>query len=142
MQEVGLEELNIVQNKEKKMSEKKYDYTINPFYRYKGKVDRVVDGDTVDATIDLGFGIWMKQRFRIDAFDAPETFRPRNEAEKEHGEAAKKRAVELLIDKDLIFNTSKDIGMYGRYGATITLPDGRKFNEVMINEGFQKRENY
>jgi micrococcal nuclease len=121
---------------------KKYDYHLNPFYKYKGKVDRVVDGDTVDATLDLGFGIWMKQRFRIDDFDAPETFRPRNEEEKKHGEKAKKRAVELLMDKDLIFTTSKEIGVYGRYGTSITLPDGRKFGEVMISEGYEKHDSY
>lgn len=121
---------------------KKYDYNLNPFYHFKGKVDRVVDGDTVDATLDLGFGIWMKQRFRIDDFDAPETFRPKNEAERKHGKAAKKRAIELLMDKDLIFTTSKKIGVYGRYGASITLQDGRKFSEVMINEGYEKRDNY
>jgi len=124
------------------MVEKKYEYNLNPFYNYKGKADKVVDGDTVDATVDVGFGIWVKQRFRIDDFDAPESWRPRNEAEKAHGEAAKARAKELLMDKDLVFTTSKEIGVYGRYGASITLSDGTKFKDVMISEGFQKKDSY
>lgn len=124
------------------MVETNYSYSINPFYHYKGKVDRVVDGDTVDATVDVGFGIWVKQRFRIDGYDAPETFRPRNEAEKIHGKAATARAKELLEGKDLIFTTSKEIGVYGRYGASITLPDGTLFKDKMIQEGYSKKDEY
>ena len=124
------------------MVEKKYEYSLNPFYNYKGRVIRVVDGDTVDAYLDMGFGIFMNQRLRIDSFDAPESWRPRNEAEKVHGEAAKARAKELLEGHELIFTTSKEIGMYGRYGTSITLPNGKKFGEVMVNEGFAKKKNY
>jgi len=115
---------------------------VTGLYQYKAKVTRVVDADTVDAELDLGFGIKMNQRFRIDGFDAPETWRPLNEAEKEHGERATKRAIELLFDKDLLFRSSKIPGIYGRYGVCIWLPDGRKFSEVMISEGFSKQEEY
>jgi len=124
------------------MVEEKYEYKLNPFYRYKGVVDRVVDGDTVDATIDVGFGTFTKQRLRIDDYDAPESWRPRNEAEKIHGEAAKERARELLEAKTVIFTTSKAVGIYGRYGASIELVDGTKFRDVMISEGFEKRDEY
>lgn len=124
------------------MVEKKYEYNLNPFYQYKGRIDRVVDGDTVDAYLDMGFNVYTKQRLRIDSFDAPESWRPKTEAEKVHGEAAKERAKELLEGFELIFTTSKAVGIYGRFGASITLPDGRKFSEVMISEGFQKKENY
>jgi len=122
--------------------EKKYTYNLNPFYRYKGLVLRVIDGDTVDVLLDLGFGMSTKQRLRIDDYDAPESWRPRNEAEKKHGEEAKAKAKELLDGKTLIFTTSKAVGIYGRYGASITLEDGRKFRDVMINEGLQKRDEY
>ena len=124
------------------MVEKKYEYNLNPFYCYRGIVDRVVDGDTVDATLDVGFGIFTKQRLRIDDFDAPESWRPRNEAEKVHGEAAKARAKELLEGKEVTFTTSKAIGIYGRYGASIELSDGTKYKDIMISEGYQKRESY
>ena len=124
------------------MTEPKQEYNLNPFYKYKAVVDRVVDGDTVDATIDVGFSIAMKQRFRIDDFDAPESWRPRNEAEKVHGEAAKERARELLEGKEVIFTTSKAIGMYGRYGASITFIDGTLFRDIMISEGLEKKDEY
>lgn len=112
------------------------------FYKYNGRVTRVVDGDTVDAELDLGFGIMMHQRFRIDEYDAPEIYHPSNEAEKIHGKEATARAIQLLAEEELVFITSKQIGIYGRYGAQIRLPDGRDFGDVMIQEGFSKKEKY
>lgn len=111
-------------------------------YKYKGRIKRVVDADTVDAELDLGFGITMTQRFRIDGFDAPETWRPRNEAEKIHGTEATQRAIQLIEEEDLIFITSKTAGIYGRYGAQIFLKDGRDYAEVMLQEGFGKKDEY
>lgn len=115
-------------------------------YTYKGEVFNVVDGDTVDAKLDLGFGITMNQRFRIIDLDTPEIFRPRNEAEKQHGREAKLRAQDLLqhgpVSYNLIFHTSKKPGIYGRYAAKITLADDRDFAEVMVSEGYSKKESY
>lgn len=111
-------------------------------YAYKGVIDRVVDADTMDVTLDMGFGMYTKQRLRIDGFDAPETWRPKNEEERKHGEAATKRAKELLDSDELIFKTAKIAGIYGRFSAEIILPDWRNFSEVMISEGFEKREEY
>jgi endonuclease YncB( thermonuclease family) len=122
--------------------EKKLEYNLDPFYKYKGRIIRVVDADTMDVYLDMGFNMFTNQRLRIDDYDAPETWRPRNEAEKEHGLAATIRAKELLEGFELIFTTSKAVGIYGRFGASITLSDGRKFGEVMINEGFAKKETY
>ena len=42
-------------------------------YEYKAKLDRVIDGDTVDAMIDLGFDTWVHKRIRLEGIDAPET---------------------------------------------------------------------
>ena len=111
-------------------------------YQYKAKIIRVVDADTVDADVDVGFGLTMRQRFRLNDYDAPETFRPRNEAEKIHGKKATERAIELLIDKDILLKSTKVAGIYGRFGADIWLEDGRNFVEVMISEGYEKKENY
>lgn len=118
------------------------EYKVIDLYQYKGKINRVVDADTVDAQLDLGFGITMTQRFRIQNYDAPETWKPRNEAEKQHGKEATARAIELLMEKDILFQSSKVPGIYGRYGATIWLEDGRNFGEVMISEGFAKKKDY
>lgn len=112
------------------------------FYKYHGRVKRVVDADTVDAELDLGFGIKMHQRFRIDGFDAPETWRPRNEAEKNHGAEATMRAIQLLAEEDLIFLTTKTARFFDQYRAQIRLKDGRDYGNVMIAEGFSKKETY
>ena len=57
-------------------------------YIYRGKLDRVVDGDTIDALIDVGFDIWVKKRIRYKGLDAWES-RTRNLEEKKKGLAAK-----------------------------------------------------
>jgi len=118
------------------------EYKVIELYQYKGKILRVVDADTVDAAVDMGFGITMTQRFRLNDYDAPETWKPRNEAEKKHGKEATARAIELLIDKEVLIKSTKVAGIYGRFGATIWLEDGRNFSEVMISEGFSKKEKY
>ena len=111
-------------------------------YQYKAKVVRIVDADTVDAAVDMGFGIIMHQRFRINDYDAPETWRPRNEIEQKHGAEATARATQLLLGKDILLKSTKVAGIYGRFGATIWLEDGRDFAQVMISEGFSKKKEY
>jgi micrococcal nuclease len=110
-------------------------------YEYNAKVTRVVDADTVDASVDLGFFISVNTRFRIQDYDAPETWRPRNEAEATHGHKATEFAKSLLVDVPIIIR-SYGIGIYGRFSAVITLPDGRDFATVMKEAGFSKLENY
>ncbi len=111
-------------------------------YQYKAKLIKIVDGDTIDAAVDVGFGITVSQRFRIDDFDAPETFRPTCDAERLHGLKAKERITELLSCDYFIIESSKVPGIYGRYGAKITLPDGRILKDVMISEGLTKLKIY
>ena len=65
-------------------------------YEYKTKVVKIVDGDTVDVDIDLGFGIWLyNERVRIMGIDTPES-RTRDKVEKLFGKAAGRRLKELL----------------------------------------------
>jgi micrococcal nuclease len=111
-------------------------------YTYKAKITRVVDGDTFDAEVDLGFGIVARHRFRVADIDTPETWRPINESEAAHGEKASDRAKALLEGKTLTLVTKKKSGIYGRYSAVVTLEDGRDFATVMIDEGFQKLDSY
>jgi micrococcal nuclease len=65
-------------------------------YTYKAKVVRVVDGDTIDALIDLGFDIHKKIRIRMVGMNAPES-RTRDLEEKKRGLAAKARLKEILL---------------------------------------------
>ena len=103
-------------------------------YEYKCIVVKVVDGDTVDVDIDLGFGVWMKnQRIRMYGIDAPES-RTSNKNEKMYGIAAKKFLIGMLDDKELILKTHKDAkGKYGRILGEI-ICDGVNINEVMVEE--------
>ena len=65
-------------------------------YEYNAVVDRVVDGDTIDVTIDLGFKVWKKMRVRMEGINTPES-RTRDLEEKKRGLAAKDRLKEILL---------------------------------------------
>jgi len=115
-------------------------------YLYRARVERVIDGDTFEATLDLGFGIFSTQIFRVSNLDTPEIYKPRNEAEKEHGLQAMKKAIELLKfpDKDfhLLIKSEKRPKIYGRYSAIIRLTDNRDYAEEMHRLGFNKKDHY
>ena len=82
-------------------------------YRYKVEVTRVVDGDTVDVDIDLGFGMtYKKQRVRLMGIDTPES-RTRDLQEKFYGKQSKKFLSDLLKDR-VVELISHDKGKFGR----------------------------
>ena len=82
-------------------------------YEYKIKeVLRVVDGDTIDVLIDLGFGLTKKERVRVAGIDTPES-RTRNLYEKYLGKEAAAYLEEELLAENIIIKTEKD-GKYGR----------------------------
>ena len=105
-------------------------------YQYKiKKFDRIIDGDTVDILIDVGFDITIKQRVRLLNIDAAEV-RTKDLEEKERGLAAKDwLEKELSREGDWIINTTKD-DKYGRIlGELYLVGDPVTVNEKMINEG-------
>lgn len=105
-------------------------------YCYKATCIRVVDGDTLDLSLDLGFNIHMAHRFRLRGIDTPEIFGvPKESAGFERGQAAKARVQELLMGHDLEVKTEKDrTDKYGRYLATIVV-DGVDVGQTLLNEG-------
>ena len=111
-------------------------------YIYRGKLERVVDGDTIDALIDVGFDIWIKKRIRYSGIDTWES-RTRDLEEKKKGLAAKERNKELLesvSSKPGLFRLkSYGVGKYGRVLGEIFIEDidGKQYNinETLINEG-------
>ena len=114
-------------------------------YEYKIKsVDHIVDGDTFDCTVDLGFNISHKIRVRMYGINTPES-RTRDLEEKARGLASKDRLVELLTsgffpDNNLVLQT-KEKGKYGRYLGVVyrkRKDDEEMFNinERLIEEGF------
>ena len=85
-------------------------------YEYRCKLRRVVDGDTVDIDIDLGFDIWLtNQRVRLYGVDTPES-RTRDKEEKKYGLAAKAYVERFLDDEWLTLKTAKfnAVGKFGR----------------------------
>ena len=111
-------------------------------YIYRAKLDRGVDGDTVDALIDVGFDIWFKKRIRFKGVDTWES-RTRNLEEKKKGLAAKARTKELLEEvssKPGYFRLkSYGLGKYGRVLGEIFILDKNKnticINNQLISEG-------
>ena len=83
-------------------------------YNYNAKCIKVVDGDTIDAEIDLGFDIKVTKRIRLGGINAPES-RTRNKVEKKLGLAAKERLIEMLDGAANCFELeSQELGKYGR----------------------------
>ena len=107
------------------------------------KINRVVDGDTIDVTIDLGFDLYKKERVRVAGVDTPEK-RTRDLEEKELGKDATnwlKEKLEGAIsgDDDLVIRTELvgGVGKYGRLLGWLYIGDRDvSINEEMIAEGY------
>ena len=110
-------------------------------FEYFCKVTRVVDGDTIDVEVDLGFDIIHRARVRMMGIDTPES-RTRNLEEKALGLASKARLKELLASRKVKLETSKEgKGKFGRILATVWASDKKgiaeyvNINEKLIEEG-------
>lgn len=102
-------------------------------YSYNATLVRVIDGDTVDAMIDLGFEVWVKKRIRLNGIDAPET-RTKDLEEKTRGLATKARLQQLLEQNDGKFVLdSQGVGKYGRCLGYIYI-DGKNINAQLLSE--------
>ena len=104
-------------------------------YEYKCKVTRVVDGDTVDIDIDLGFGVWLhKERVRIYGIDTPES-RTRDKIEKRFGLLAKEFVKQFVKGSSIILRTQKydAKGKFGRILGDIIV-DNKSLSDTMIQE--------
>ena len=104
-------------------------------YKYRVDVTRVVDGDTVDVDIDLGFGmVYKKQRVRLYGIDTPES-RTKDLVEKKYGKAAKKFLQEKIERAEVVTLYSHDKGKFGRILGELFI-DGSSdlsLNQLMIN---------
>ena len=122
-------------------------------YEYGFKLDRVIDGDTVDGTIDLGFGISVKKRIRLLGINAPETRLQRkikNEtkriAEKELGLRAKDKLADMLHNQEIIIQTKLDkTGKFGRVLGTLLINDfgieepRLNVNQFLLSKGYVRK---
>jgi len=112
-------------------------------YEYNSIIRYVVDGDTVDVDIDLGFGVWLRdQRIRLYGIDTPES-RTRDLTEKLFGFAAKDFVKNYLpvgskqILKTFIGKDGEDMrGKFGRILGDFFINDGKMLVKTMITEGY------
>lgn len=114
-------------------------------YTYNAICERVVDGDTIDCLIDLGFSVWKRVRVRLDGMNAPES-RTRDKEEKKRGLASKARLQEIMdLNDGNIHLKVNGIGKYGRalgdilvktVGTTADIsPTMTQVNRLLIKEG-------
>ena len=103
-------------------------------YEYRCKIVRVVDGDTVDIDIDLGFGVWLlDERVRIEGIDAPES-RTSDKVEKVFGLFAKEWLHNTLPEGSFSILRSKEFkGKFGRILGDFVLSSGT-VSQIMIRE--------
>lgn len=112
--------------------------TNKTMYTYKAKLIRVVDGDTIDAEIDLGFDTIVRKRIRLYGINTPDT-KTKDIAEKEKGLAAKQRLTELLNSEFVVETILNKRGKYGRVLGVVynQLEDKTRLNinEALVDEG-------
>lgn len=102
-------------------------------YTYKAKIINVVDGDTVDAAIDVGFTLTTIHRVRLLGVDTEE-MNDKDPVKRSHAMAAKEYMKLILLNKNVIIQTQKS-DAFGRYLAIIYL-DGVCINEELIRLGY------
>jgi|TARA_R110000751_G_scaffold94805_1_gene185094 micrococcal nuclease len=105
-------------------------------YEYACKIDRVVDGDTMDVTIDLGFSIQYKTRVRLVGINTPEK-RTRDLEEKARGIKASAYAVQWWAsqEKITIVTALDKKGKFGRVLGRLIGDDGECLNDVLVRDG-------
>ena len=124
---------------------------MDKIYQYKAYVLKVVDGDTIDLEIDLGFNIRVRERVRLLGIDTPETYGVRHDSDQYRAGIIAKQFVESKLipigtNDYVIIETEKDKkGKYGRYLARIWYCDDlaqhlwRCINDVLLEEGLARK---
>ena len=115
-------------------------------YHYKAKVERVVDGDTFDVVIDLGFKITTNQRIRMARINTPETYNVKRDSEEYQKGLASKQYMEHRLaanNYEIELETEKVTEKYGRYIGTVRLADSAvTLNDEMVEKGFASYKKY
>lgn len=108
--------------------------------KYKAKLIRIIDGDTIDAEIEVGFDIFVRKRIRLWGINAPET-RSRDKSEVKAGKKTLKRLRAILAVSDGQFElVTHGDGKFGRCLGEIFVKDhSESVNQVLINEGLAEK---
>lgn len=102
-------------------------------YQYKIEVLRVVDGDTLEVDVDLGFSVWLRKvKFRLYGINCPEKNTP-------EGVEAKQFTTQMLLqEKDLYADTVKEDKYGGRWDARVYFSNGKCLNDSILSAGHAK----
>lgn len=115
-------------------------------YQYKAKIEKVIDGDTVDVVIDLGFKITTFQRIRLANIDTPETYNVKKDSQEYQNGIISKQYVEQRLaanNNEIKLETEKVPEKYGRYIGTIWLADSTiSLNDELVEKGLAKYVKY
>ena len=115
-------------------------------YHYKAKVEKVVDGDTFDVVIDLGFKITTNQRIRMSGINTPETYNVKKDSEEYQKGMASKMYMEQRLaanNFEIELETEKTTEKYGRYLGTVKLADSAvTLNDELVQKGFAAYKKY
>ena len=108
-------------------------------YQYKATIIKIVDGDTVDVDIDLGFEVWLKnQRIWLYGIDTPES-RTSDKTEKVFGKLAAAKVLEFCpIGSNIVLQTKTDDsrGKYGRILGELITEDGTNVNTFLVDNAY------
>lgn len=102
-----------------------------PPYIYKAKITNIVDGDTFDAVVDVGFKMTTVQRLRLLGVNTAEV-NSKVESERQLALEAKQYGIDNLLNKEVIINTAKS-DSFGRYLASIVV-EGKDYATLLLNE--------
>lgn len=106
-------------------------------YTYSAQVTKIIDGDTIEIDLDLGFGVWYRnQRVRLNGIDTPES-RTKDKDEKIRGELSKSKLKELIEEKRVKITTAIDPDdKFGRILGIIETKEGINVNEWLIANNY------
>ena len=115
---------------------------MEPNYRYRAKLNRVVDGDTIDVVIDLGFYVELRERLRLEGLNTPEIYRVKKDSEEYKRGIKAKEYVEQRLNEngnEMVIETEKR-GKWRRWIAAVHLRDSSKtLNDELIEKGLAER---
>lgn len=113
---------------------------------YRAVCKRVLDGDTIEVSIDLGLRKYAYEEIRLKGVDTPEIFHPRNDAELQHGLVAKLFVEVKILHKPILITTYSDSVSYGRFVAAVQYWNITRnlvfLSDELISNGFVKRATY
>ena len=100
-------------------------------YEYKAKIERVVDADTIDVSIDLGFDVWTRQRVRVAGLNAAEKNTQEGKNAIEYAKQVLKHNMEVILRSH-----QDKREKFGRYLAEIWITKDESYNEKLLKLGY------